>query len=240
MRRLLSQVPVVVVLCLLAQVAIAERPNGVRHHTSGGVITVAGRNLELRIPDKYKVLFVEDAHDRLLVTAYSILEEAGRRTKYLSEVWQFEMASQDIDSLSFDSRLVLVSLSMMNGERMQLCQQTVSCDEATAVYVAEWEGGRTLLFDRQGNSIDIAWPTNKVEDGDCCLDFNRPIAWVGHSVVEPPRRLICYTHFHGDNDPYLFILDWESREFERISVNQAFGKFGHDLVYSMLRQEGAY
>lgn len=240
MRRMLFQIPILLLLCLFAQAVMAERPNGVRHHTSGGVITVAGKNLELRVPEKYKVLFVEEAYDRLIVGAYSVLEDAGRRSKFQSEVWQFEMASQRNDSLSFSSRKVLVSLSMVNGERMQLCQRTVSCDDGTAVYVAEWEGGRTLLFDRQGNSIDIAWPTTKVEDGYCCLDFIRPIAWIGQSVAMPPLRLVCSVHFHGDDDPYLFVLDWESRQFERISVKNTLGEFGYDLIYSLLRQEGAY
>ena len=228
---------------LLALVALAsptwasvKSPGREQFSIAGGVISVSGGNVDLRIPAPYNVIGIEEASGRLLVTAYSIVDPASDRPRFLSEVWLFPFSTPPADSLAFESRRVLVSLESQMGEKRQVALYTISCHEASAVYVDGWENGRTLLFDKDGGRIPVAWPERKTGE-ECCADFIWPLAWL---LEAPAERLACRMNDHGDLDPMLLIYDLNTGIFEFQPMAEALGEFGSHLMNAVLYRSGIY
>jgi hypothetical protein len=216
--------------------ASATSPGREQFSIEGGVISVSGGKVNLRIPSPYKVIGIEEASGRLLVTAYSMVDPVGDKPLFLSEVWLFPFSSPPADSLAFESRRVLVSLESRMGEKRQVALSTMSCRDASAVYVDGWENGRTLLFDKDGDRIPVEWPDRKPGE-ECCVDFIWPLAWL---LEGPAERLACRMNDHGDVDPLLLIYDLNTGAFEYRSMAETLGEFGSHLMNSVLYRSGIY
>jgi len=91
-----------------------------------------------------------------------------------------------------------------------------------------------MLFDRTGAIVDVDWPKAK-PGGQCCVDFIVPLAWLEDWDPKYRCRLVCRMSEYGDPDPCLLTYDWHEGTFEVLSMTDALGKFGPELLDFMLR-----
>jgi hypothetical protein len=215
----------------------AQIPTGVTSFTSGGTIHFRSRDLDLEIPEAFKVVDIKSTSDRKIVTAFSVLHAEGLSSRYRSEVWLFSdppFGQKDSDAehkkVGFQDRQVLVTMDTWDGESKTLCLFTVNCPQATAVYVDGWERGHTLLFDREGKEIPVDWPTSKVPGSRSRIDFIRPVLWLQEWQPEYRCRLVCIVSEHGDLEPLILLYDLQTAEIEMIPWGEALGSMGYQII----------
>ena len=236
-RTRLLQIAFLIALVVSTSISAAQTPSGVKSYVAGGDISYWARDFSVTIPDTYRVLDIDGTHDRLLVTAYSIQKADGIHSVYRSEVWAFKTGVDGVQSKGFDDRQVLVSFTTSDGESKKLCLRTVSCKEATAVYVDGWEHGHTLLFDKNGVEVDIDWPRRKAPTDKAGIDYIRPLTWIEDWSSDYKCRLVCWVSGHGDLDPFLAVLNWQTGEIEMESLKESFGSYGFDLLSGIVEAE---
>ena len=190
-------------------------------YSQGGTIHYRGN--VLLVPDSYLVLSFSGTPDRLLLTACFYSEERG---EYLTELWMYGLDRSQAE-LVFDARKVLFS-DELHGKRENLCYSTVSCSQATALYLQHWESGSTRVFKASGDEVKIEWPTTKPsDDGFCQVDFIRPIGW--YTDPSDNNVLACLACGEGDSDPYILLYALESGELSMGPLGRLLGEIGGDL-----------
>lgn len=231
-----------VVVLAFAAVALAGPGIGtfmVKGYLTGGYMGIQHIDQKIAVPDEYNILDVSGATNRLLVSVQKFFESDGPQPKYRSEVWQFSVYRGEDGARGFDDRLVLFSIDSVGGIRNQVCRYTVNCPRGTAVYLEGYERGTTIVFDEDGNKMEVDWRACKKPNSRSGFGFIRPLTWLleqNEPEDERKYRLVCVATNLGVADTHILLFDPQAETVEVLPLASAFSDFGESILLGIIQQ----
>lgn len=185
----------------------------------------------IAVPDSFIVVDIDsNTSMRLLVTAFVAYRDKPGPPRYLSEVWLFVPPDSGQAKLTFADRKVLASYKPEGGMGQRFCKRTVTCNDAIALQVEGYEAATTLLYNPQGELIEVDWSIVQ-KKCDCYPDYIRPITWIW---TGSRSQLVCKVGEPG-GQPYLLVYDLESGAIDVRSALAEVGELGLQILTSTLR-----
>jgi len=208
----------VVVECASAEVGIA-----------GGSLRIS-ENYAIDIPDSLVVSIVRSSLAGVYVVAGNERVRESGSWSFLSELWLFPPRGRSPEAPQYEDRKVLLSYRTRYGESQKLIRRIVTGPRATAVQVNGWESAQTVIFNNQGEQIDLLGEAI-AEACACAPSYIQPLTWL--RLGEERREdeyLLCRVGEEGGLGPFVMLYRLSDGTVSVLSPQDALGERGDAVM----------